>query len=50
MPGARGRRQTLPETVRDFLTRRPLDADLSRDEFVRLGVEYVEQAGRPEEG
>ncbi|MGH7568360.1 MAG: metallophosphoesterase family protein [Gemmatimonadales bacterium] len=47
--GAHGRRQTLPDTVRDFLTRRPLDADLSRDEFVRLGVEYVEQAGRPEE-
>ncbi len=49
LSGARGRRQTLPETVRDFLSRRPLDADLPRDEFVRLGVEYVEQAGRGEE-
>lgn len=44
--GAPGRRQTLPETVRDFLEHRPLDADLDRTEFVRLGVEYVEQAGR----
>jgi DNA repair exonuclease SbcCD nuclease subunit len=46
--GAPGRRQTLPETVRDFLEHRPLDADLDRAEFVRLGVEYVEQAGREE--
>jgi exonuclease SbcD len=46
--GAPGRRQTLPETVHDFLEHRPLDADLDRSEFVRLGVEYVEQAGREE--
>ena len=46
--GAPGGRQTLPETVRDFLEHRPLDADLDRTEFVRLGVEYVEQAGREE--
>ncbi len=46
--GAPARRQTLPETVRDFLSRRLLDADVPRDEFVRTGVEYVEQAGRPE--
>jgi hypothetical protein len=46
--GAPGRPQTLPETVRDFLEHRPLDADLDRAEFVRLGVEYVEQAGREE--
>jgi len=44
--GAPGRRRTLPEVVREFLTRRPLDADLDREAFVRLGVEYVEQAGR----
>ncbi|OLC06297.1 MAG: hypothetical protein AUH42_06015 [Gemmatimonadetes bacterium 13_1_40CM_70_11] len=44
--GAPGRRQTLPEVVREFLTRRPLDADLDREAFVRVGVEYVEQAGR----
>jgi len=43
--GAPGRRHTLPETAREFLARRPLDADLEREEFVRLGVEYVEQAG-----
>ena len=42
--GAPGRRLTLPETVRQFLKRRPLDADLERDEFVRLGTYYVEQA------
>ena len=48
-PGG-GRRQTLPEVVRDFLRHRPLDADLDRDAFTRLGVEYVEQAGREDEG
>ncbi|HEV2749603.1 MAG TPA: DNA repair exonuclease [Gemmatimonadales bacterium] len=40
-----GRRQALPETVRAFLEHRPLDADLDRAEFVRLGVEYVGQGG-----
>lgn len=39
------RRQTLPETVRDFLSRRLLDAEIPREEFVRTGVEYVEQVG-----
>lgn len=48
-PGG-GRRQTLPEVVREFLRHRPLDADLDRDAFTRLGVEYVEQAGREDEG
>jgi exonuclease SbcD len=43
--GAPGLRRTLSETVRDYLGRRPLDADLDRDAFVRLGVEYVEAAG-----
>jgi DNA repair exonuclease SbcCD nuclease subunit len=47
--GAPGHRQTLPEVVRTFLDRRPLDAELPREEFVRLGVEYVERAGPPEE-
>jgi len=46
--GAPSRRQTLPETVKDFLSRRLLDADVPRDEFVRTGVEYVEQAGQPD--
>lgn len=40
-----GKALTLPETVKDFLSRRPLDADLDREEFVRVGVEYVEKAG-----
>jgi hypothetical protein len=48
-PGA-GKRQPLPETLRDFLTRRPLDAELNRETFVRLGVEYLEAAGRSEGG
>ena len=42
--GAPVRRQTLPETVQEFLEHRPLDADLDRAEFVRLGVEYVAHA------
>jgi hypothetical protein len=49
-PGTPGRRQTIPETVREFLERRPLDADLDRADLVRLGVEYVDQAGRGERG
>ena len=43
--GAPGRRQTLPETVQEFLEHRPLDADLDHAEFVRLGVEYVAHVG-----
>jgi exonuclease SbcD len=43
--GGPGTRHTLPEVVRGFLERRPLDAELPREEFVRLGVEYVERAG-----
>jgi hypothetical protein len=46
-PGAR--RQSLPETVREFLGRRPLDAELNRETFVKLGVEYLEAAARTEE-
>jgi DNA repair exonuclease SbcCD nuclease subunit len=47
--GAPGRRHTLPETVREFLGRRPLDAELNRETFVRLGVEYVEAAAAGDE-
>jgi hypothetical protein len=43
--GLPGRRQTLSETVRDFLRRRPLDAELDREAFVQLGVEYLDGAG-----
>ena len=46
--GSPQRRQPLPDTVREFLGRRPLDAELDRPTFVRLGVEYVEAAGGEE--
>ena len=45
-PGVR--RQTLSETVREFLGRRPLDAELNRETFVKLGVGYLEAAARDE--
>jgi DNA repair exonuclease SbcCD nuclease subunit len=45
--GPGSKRQTLSETVRDFLGRRPLDAELNRETFVKLGVEYVETAEPP---
>lgn len=45
-PGVR--RQTLSETVREFLGRRPLDAELNRETFVKLGVDYLEAAARDE--
>jgi len=45
-PGSFTHRQTLPETVQTFLEHRPLDADLDRAEFVRLGVDYVARVGR----
>jgi len=50
IPGDGGRRQALPETVRAFLEHRPLDADLDRAEFVRLGVEYVGQGSEEDAG
>ncbi len=46
--GAGVRCQTLTETVRDFLGRRPLDAELNRESFVKLGVEYLESVAREE--
>lgn len=42
--GAPGRRQTLPELVAEFLSRRPLPERLSRDRFVSLGVELIAEA------
>ena len=44
--GGAGRRQTLSETLREFLGRRPLDAELNRETFVKLGVEYLESVAR----
>ena len=42
--GAPGRRQTLPEVVRDWLSDRALPGEIDRERFVARGVELVEQA------
>src|SRR5688572_26313379 len=47
--GSGVRRQSLTDTVRDFLGRRPLDAELNRETFVKLGVDYLEAAARADE-
>jgi len=39
--GSPGRRQTLPELVAEFLTRRPLPERVPRKEFVALGLELL---------
>jgi DNA repair exonuclease SbcCD nuclease subunit len=44
--GAPGRRQTLPELVRDYLGGRPLPAELDREEFVRLGGDLMDAVER----
>jgi DNA repair protein SbcD/Mre11 len=44
--GAPGRRQTLPELVRDYLSHRPLPAELDREEFVRRGTELMDSVER----
>lgn len=44
--GAPGRRQTLPELVRTYLSRRPLPAELDREAFVRLGDELMDSVER----
>jgi hypothetical protein len=44
--GAPGRRQPLPELVRDYLSRRPLPAELEREAFVRLGGELLDGVER----
>jgi hypothetical protein len=48
-PGAGVRQQTLKDTVRDALGRRPLVAELNRETFVQLGVDYFEAAARADE-
>jgi exonuclease SbcD len=45
--GAPGRRQTLPELVADFLTRRPLPERVPRKEFVALGLELLAEPDEP---
>ena len=47
--GSGVRRQTLTETLREFLGRRPLDAELNRETFVKLGVDYLEAVARADE-
>lgn len=44
---APGRRLTLPDALRDYLARRPLDADLDRDAFVALGTRYLNETAAP---
>ncbi len=44
--GAPGSRQPLVEVVAEYLARRPLDADLDRGRFVRLGREYMDMVER----
>lgn len=48
--GAPGRRQTLPELVRDYLSRRPLPATLDRDAFVALGAGLMDDVERQAAG
>jgi DNA repair protein SbcD/Mre11 len=40
--GAPAVRRTMPELVADYLSRRPLDADLDRDAFITAGRRYIE--------
>ncbi len=42
--GAPGKRQTLPDLVRDWLGRRILPGDIDRGQFVARGVDLVERA------
>jgi exonuclease SbcD len=44
--GAPGRRQTLPELVRAYLARRPLPAEVDREEFMRVGAELIDAVER----
>ncbi|HET7424765.1 MAG TPA: hypothetical protein VFJ92_14475, partial [Gemmatimonadales bacterium] len=44
--GSPGRRQPLPELVRDYLSRRPLPTELDREAFVRLGGELLDGVER----
>mgnify|MGYP001321693193 CR=1 FL=1 len=44
--GAPGRRQTLPEVVEDFLSRRPLPPDVDREALVRTGATLMAEVER----
>jgi DNA repair exonuclease SbcCD nuclease subunit len=41
LTGGAGTRQTLPDLVRDYLSRRPLPERLSRERFVGLGLDVL---------
>lgn len=43
--GAPGKRATLADTLRDRLHARPLDAEIARDRFVALGLDYLARVG-----
>ncbi len=44
--GAPGARQTLVDTLVDYLRRRPLDVELDRDRLVALGKTYMDDVER----
>jgi exonuclease SbcD len=44
--GAPGRRRPLPEIAAEYLARRPLDADLDREQLVALARGYLDQVER----
>lgn len=48
--GSPGRRQTLPELVAEFLSRRPLPERVPRPEFVALGLELLAEPDEPGSG
>ena len=47
--GAPGRRPTLPETVKSYLARRPLDSDIDREALVKLGLHYLAEVEAAEQ-
>ncbi len=44
--GAPGRRQTLPEILTEYLSRRPLEATVDRERLVALGRTYMDEVQR----
>ena len=42
--GAPGRRATLPETVENYLAKRPMEAGIDRPAIVALGLRYLQEA------
>jgi DNA repair exonuclease SbcCD nuclease subunit len=48
--GSPGRRQTLGETLRDYLARRPLPSEIDREAFVRTGVDLLARIDAEAEG